>query len=66
MFLIFHATFKIVLYFTASCMKNIVCIQTSLEDDGENLREEFNRFLGTMLSVMSEKHEQDELGILNS
>ena len=47
-------------------MKNLGCVQTSFEDDGENLREEFNRFLGTMLSAMSEKHEQEELGILNS
>jgi Rab-like protein 5 len=47
-------------------MKNIEWLHTNLEDDGENLREDFSRFLGKMLSTLSEKREQEELGILNS
>ena len=47
-------------------MNGITLVQTSTEDEGEILRQEFSNFLSNLLTAMSDKREQEELGILNS
>ena len=47
-------------------MSRIRCIHTNVEQEGETLRTEFRNFLSDLLTAVSEKSEQEELGILNS
>ena len=50
----------------ADQMSQIPYVHTSLEEDSEELRQEFQNFLGSLIMSMSEKREQEELSIMNS
>jgi Rab-like protein 5 len=42
------------------------CVSTSLEEDGEVLKRQFNSYLGRLFAAISERREQDEMNILDS
>lgn len=42
-------------------MANIKC---NIEEDGDTVKHEFNRFIENMANAMSEKNEQEELSIM--
>ena len=50
----------------ADSMSGITVVNTSIDDEGDILRQEFANFLSNLLTTMSDKREQEELGILNS
>ena len=50
--------------FSASGMMKVSCIHTNLDDDGDALRDEFQNFVGNLLTFMSDKREQEELNII--
>ncbi len=54
------------LLFSASGMMKVSCIHTNLDDDGDALRDEFQNFVGNLLTFMSDKREQEELNIIRS
>lgn len=49
-----------------SMLSNIKCVHSNIDEDGDNLRDDFNRFLGDLLTAISDKREQEELSIMNS
>lgn len=42
-------------------MANIKC---NIEEDGDTVKHEFNRFIESVANAMSEKNEQEELSIM--
>lgn len=54
------------LFSPASTMSKLRCLNTNIDQEGEALRAEFRNFLSDLLTAVSEKSEQEELGILNS
>jgi len=52
--------------YSAGSLGRLPVVKTSLEDDGELLKNEFKKFLGGLFASISERREQEELGILNS
>ena len=53
-------------FIAAESMSNITLVNTSIDEEGDILRQEFTAFLSNLLTTMSDKREQEELGILNS
>lgn len=51
---------------SAGELGRLALVQTSLENDGEDLKSEFRAYLCGLLSFISERREQEELGILNN
>ncbi|XP_046560251.1 intraflagellar transport protein 22 homolog isoform X2 [Haliotis rubra] len=41
-------------------------VHTNIEEDAEGVRQEFYRFLGTLVTAMTDKQEEEELNIMNS
>ncbi|KAL5016702.1 hypothetical protein ScPMuIL_006291 [Solemya velum] len=50
----------------SSSFSNMPCIHSNIEENGEMVRDEFNRFLTQLLTAMSHKRDQEELSIMNS
>jgi hypothetical protein len=51
---------------TAGSLSKLLCVSTSLEEDGEILKREFNSYLGRLFEAISERREQDEMNILGN
>ena len=47
-------------------MRNVNIAHTCLEEDAEEVRAEFHKFLAILTMGMSEKREQEELSIMNN
>lgn len=50
----------------AGPLSQLTCVNTSLEEDGDQLKRVFYSYLGNLFTVLSERREQDELTILDS
>jgi len=50
----------------AGSLSQLTCVNTSLEEDGDQLKRVFYSYLGNLFTVLSERREQDELTILDS
>lgn len=43
----------------------VTCVPTSLEDDHNNIKDAFEKFLRDVVSVAMERREKDEQSLLN-
>ncbi|XP_050410360.2 intraflagellar transport protein 22 homolog isoform X4 [Patella vulgata] len=50
---------------TPSSFSRITTVQTNLDEDGEAVRDAFNKFLATLVTALSDKREEEELSIIN-
>ena len=50
----------------AGSLGRLPMIKTSLEDDGEQLKKDFKKYLSELFATIAERREQEEMGILNS
>lgn len=50
---------------SAGAFSNLSVVQTNIEEDGESVRDSFNKFLSGLQGVMSTNREQEELSIMN-
>ncbi|XP_050410359.2 intraflagellar transport protein 22 homolog isoform X3 [Patella vulgata] len=48
-----------------SSFSRITTVQTNLDEDGEAVRDAFNKFLATLVTALSDKREEEELSIIN-
>ena len=51
---------------SATSMSKLQCTQTNLEQDSEAIHHEFKHFLGTLITAMNDKRDQEELSIMNN
>ncbi|KAK2173172.1 hypothetical protein NP493_895g00023 [Ridgeia piscesae] len=47
-------------------MSKLPCVPTNLEQDSEGIHHEFKHFLGTLITTMNDKRDQEELSIMNN
>ncbi|KAJ8311779.1 hypothetical protein KUTeg_009851 [Tegillarca granosa] len=45
--------------------KDIPCIQTNIEEDGDSVRNQFSDYLSGIMSALTDNKEQEELSIMN-
>ena len=50
----------------ASSMQGMEVVHTNLDDDAEQLREDFQMFVRGLAEAMSKRSEQEEMAIMNS
>ncbi|XP_067649603.1 intraflagellar transport protein 22 homolog [Haliotis asinina] len=50
----------------SASFSKIKTVHTNIEEDAEGVRQEFYRFLGTLVTAMTDKQEEEELNIMNS
>ena len=50
---------------TASQFSRIPQLEVNIEEEGNRLRSDFNTFLSSLLSNLSEKSDQEEMNIMN-
>ena len=49
----------------SSKFSRVAQLEVNIEDDGARLRSDFNTFLASLLSNLSEKSDQEEMNIMN-
>ncbi|XP_071181490.1 intraflagellar transport protein 22 homolog [Mytilus edulis] len=49
----------------SGAFSNLSVVQTNIEEDGESVRDSFNKFLSGLQGIMSTNREQEELSIMN-
>ncbi len=52
-------------HLVATAFSRIKVIDTNLDEDPDSVKEEFKRFLGSVLSNLTDRRDQEELSIVN-
>lgn len=59
-----HISFFSILL-TAGSFSNLNIVPTNIDEDGEAVRDNFNKFLSGLQGIMSTNRDQEELSIMN-